>query len=94
MENPDTDVQIYGFTDNTGSMQANEKVSNGRAESVRAYLQNNGVASSRLTSKGLPMDYYIADNSTAEGRAQNRRVEIYLYASKEMIEAANNGTLQ
>ncbi|MBQ7853602.1 MAG: OmpA family protein [Muribaculaceae bacterium] len=94
MENPDTDVQIYGFTDNTGSMQANEKVSNGRAESVRAYLQNNGVASSRLTSKGLPMDYYIADNSTAEGRAQNRRVEIYITANEDMVKKANDGTLK
>ena len=94
LSNPDTDVQIYGFTDNTGSMQANEKVSNGRAESVRTYLQNSGVASSRLTSKGLPMDYYIADNSTAEGRAQNRRVEIYITANEDMVKKANDGTLK
>ena len=94
LSNPDTDVQIYGFTDNTGSMKANEKVSNGRAESVRAYLQSNGVASSRLTAKGLPMDYYIADNSTAEGRAQNRRVEIYITANEQMVQKANDGTLK
>lgn len=92
--NPDTDVQIYGFTDNTGSMAANEKVSNGRAESVRAYLLNSGVAASRLTAKGLPMDYYVADNSTAEGRAQNRRVEIYITANETMVEKANSGTLK
>lgn len=92
--NPDTDVQIYGFTDNTGSMAANEKVSNGRAESVRAYLLNSGVAASRLTAKGLPMDYYVADNSTAEGRAQNRRVEIYITANEAMVEKANAGTLK
>ncbi len=92
--NPDTDVQIYGFTDNTGSMAANEKVSNGRAESVRSYLANNGVVSSRLTAKGLPMDYYIADNSTAEGRAQNRRVEIYITANEKMVEEAAAGTLK
>lgn len=92
--NPDTDVQIYGFTDNTGSMAANEKVSNGRAESVRTYLLNSGVASSRLTAKGLPMDYYVADNSTEEGRAQNRRVEIYITANETMVEKANTGTLK
>lgn len=92
--NPDTDVQIYGFTDNTGSMAANEKVSNGRAESVRAYLLNSGVASSRLTAKGLPMDYYVADNGTEEGRAQNRRVEIYITANETMVEKANSGTLK
>ena len=92
--NPDTDVQIYGFTDNTGSLAANEKVSNGRAESVRTYLLNSGVASSRLTAKGLPMDYYVADNSTEAGRAQNRRVEIYITANETMVEKANDGTLK
>ena len=93
-ENPDTDVQVFGFTDNTGSMAANEKVSNGRAQSVHTYLVNNGVASARVTSKGLPMDYYIADNATAEGRAQNRRVEIYITANEDMIKQAEAGTLK
>lgn len=92
--NPDTDVQVYGFTDNTGSMAANEKVSNGRAESVRAYLAGQGVESARLTAQGLPMDHYIATNETAEGRAQNRRVEIYITANEEMVKQANDGTLK
>lgn len=92
--NPDTNVQIYGFTDNTGSYSVNEKVSTQRAESVRNYLLNSGVPSSRLSAKGLPMDYYIADNSTADGRAQNRRVEIYITANDKMIEQANSGTLK
>ncbi len=93
-DNPDTDVQVYGYTDNTGSMAANEKVSNGRAQSVRTYLVNSGVAPSRITAQGLPMDYYIADNSTAEGRAQNRRVEVYITANENMVEKANAGTLK
>ncbi|MBR3765615.1 MAG: OmpA family protein [Muribaculaceae bacterium] len=92
-DNPDTDIQVYGFTDNTGSMAANEKVSTGRAQSVQKYLVSNGVAANRLTAKGLPMDYYIADNATAEGRAQNRRVEIYITANEDMIKKANDGTL-
>lgn len=93
-ENPDTDVQVYGYTDNTGSMAANQKVSTGRAESVRTYLVNSGVSTSRITAEGLPMDYYIADNSTAEGRAQNRRVEIYITANEEMVKKAEAGTLK
>lgn len=93
-ENPDTDVQVYGYTDNTGSMTANEKVSTGRAESVRTYLINSGVSTTRITAKGLPMDYYIADNSTAEGRAQNRRVEVYITANEEMVKKAEAGTLK
>ncbi|MDE6438408.1 MAG: OmpA family protein [Muribaculaceae bacterium] len=94
MQNPDTDVQIYGFTDNTGSMEVNTRVSNGRAESVLSYLVNSGVAPTRVRAQGVPMADYVASNATAEGRAQNRRVEIYITADKQMIEKANAGTLQ
>ena len=87
-DNPDTNVQIFGYTDNTGSMAANEKVSTGRAESVRKFLADNGVAADRLSSQGLPMQNYIADNGTAEGRAQNRRVEIYITANEDMVKKA------
>lgn len=93
INNPDTNVQIYGFTDNTGSMAVNERVSTGRADAVRTYLLNSGVASNRLYALGLPMQDYVASNSTAEGRAQNRRVEIYITANQNMIDKANAGTL-
>lgn len=92
--NPDTNVQIYGFTDNTGSLEVNQRVSTGRAEAVRTYLLNSGVASNRLYAEGLPMQDYVASNGTAEGRAQNRRVEIYITANQAMIDKANAGTLQ
>lgn len=92
-QNPLTDVYIAGYTDNTGSMAANEKVSTNRADAVKAFLANQGVAANRMTAKGLPMQDYIASNDTEAGRAQNRRVEIYIYASKDMIEQAENGTL-
>ena len=92
--NPDTDVQIYGFTDNTGGLEVNQRVSTGRAEAVRTYLLNSGVASNRLYAEGLPMQDYVASNGTAEGRAQNRRVEIYITANQAMIDKANAGTLQ
>lgn len=92
--NPQTDVQIYGHTDNVGTRAANEKVSTQRAEEVRKYLVNSGVSNSRLTSQGLAYDYPVASNDTEAGRAQNRRVEIYITANEDMIKAAQDGTLQ
>ncbi len=94
INNPQTNVQICGHTDNTGSREVNDKLSLERANSVRTYLCDSGVDSSRLTSEGYAWDYPVADNSTAAGRAQNRRVEIYITANEDMINAANNGTLQ
>ena len=92
--NPNTNVQIYGYTDNTGSFAVNEKLSNERAEAVLSYLANAGVAATRLSAQGVPMADYIASNDTPEGRAQNRRVEIYISADKEMIQQAEAGTLK
>lgn len=87
-ENPNTDVAIIGYTDNTGSMAVNEKLSNQRANSVRNYLINAGVNPSRLTATGVPMADYVASNDTPEGRALNRRVEITIYANENMIKEA------
>lgn len=91
---PNTNVQIFGYTDNTGSLQVNERVANGRADSVLAYLVSCGVSPTRLSAKGIPMAGYIASNDTAEGRAENRRVEIYITADQTMIQQAEAGTLQ
>ena len=91
---PNTDVQIYGFTDNTGGMAVNERVSTARAKSVESYLANCGVPVTRLSAQGIPMADYVASNDTPEGRALNRRVEIYITADKEMIRQAEAGTLQ
>lgn len=92
--NPDTNVQVFGFTDNTGKLDVNQRVSTQRAEAVRTHLLNAGVAASRLSAEGLPMTNYIATNETAEGRAQNRRVEVYISANEDMIQKAEAGTLQ
>lgn len=92
-ENPLTDVQIYGFTDNTGTEAVNQRVATGRADAVLAYLVNAGIAPSRCTAQGIPMAGYVASNETAAGRAQNRRVEIYVTASPQMVKDAENGTL-
>ncbi|MCX4330337.1 OmpA family protein [Paramuribaculum intestinale] len=93
LNNPDTNVQIYGFTDDTGTMAVNTRVADGRANAVRQFLLNSGVAANRLTAEGIPMADYVASNATPEGRQQNRRVEIYITASKQMIEQAEAGTL-
>ena len=90
----DTDITIYGHTDNTGSDAVNERLSKERAQSVATYLKNCGIASSRMTTEGKSYSMPVADNSTKEGRAQNRRVEIYITANQKMIEAAENGTLE
>lgn len=94
INNPETNVQIFGYTDNTGSMQVNERVSTGRADAVRNFLVNSGVSAARVTAQGIPMADYVASNDTAEGRAQNRRVEIYITANQKMIQQAENGTLK
>ena len=92
--NPQTNVQIYGHTDNTGSLAVNQKLSKERANSVLNYLMNSGVAASRMVSEGFDYQYPVASNDTEAGRAQNRRVEIYISANEEMVKEANAGTLQ
>ena len=92
--NPQTNVQIYGFTDNTGSMAVNQKVADGRSGAVKSYLVNSGVDFTRLSSQGVPMASYVASNDTPAGRAQNRRVEIYITANEQMIQQAEAGTLK
>lgn len=90
-ENADCDVAIIGHTDNTGSDAINNPLSVNRANSVSAYLKQQGVSASQIKSvEGQGSTNPVADNSTAEGRKQNRRVEIYMYASKAMIEAAES----
>jgi outer membrane protein OmpA-like peptidoglycan-associated protein len=69
-------VQVTGHTDNTGSLALNRRLSRDRALSVRTYLISRGVAENRLTARGFGPDQPIASNKTADGRAQNRRVEL------------------
>lgn len=92
--NPQTNVQIWGFTDNKGTREVNDRISSERASVVKTYLNNAGVSSSRMTSRGFAWDNPVASNDTEAGRAQNRRVEIYITANEEMIKEANAGTLQ
>jgi outer membrane protein OmpA-like peptidoglycan-associated protein len=74
--NPDIRIEIAGHTDNTGSSATNERLSQSRAEAVRAYLASKGVAPDRMVAKGHGPSVPVAPNTTAAGRAQNRRVEL------------------
>ncbi len=78
-DNPTIRVEIQGHTDSQGSAEYNLRLSEGRAAAVVAYLvQNHGIAASRLTARGYGLTMPIADNSTPEGRALNRRVEFVI----------------
>jgi outer membrane protein OmpA-like peptidoglycan-associated protein len=77
-DNRSTTVTIVGHTDSTGSDAVNNPLSVNRAASVRDYLVARGVATSRIAIDGRGSHEPIADNATAEGRAKNRRVEIYV----------------
>ena len=91
---PQTNITVYGHTDNVGTAAANKKVSDQRANVVANYLNTKGIAKERLIAEGLSYDFPVADNSTEAGRAQNRRVEIYITANEQMIKEAEAATQQ
>ena len=74
-ENPSYNLTIAGHTDSVGAADANQKLSERRAEAVKAYLVSKGIAGNRLTSVGYGENQPIADNASSAGRRQNRRVE-------------------
>ena len=93
--NSDCDIAIFGHTDNTGNDAINNPLSMKRAQAVADYLKTQGVNTVQIKSvEGQGSTNPVADNSTAAGRQQNRRVEVYMYASQAMIQAAEAGTLQ
>ena len=93
--NKDCDIAIIGHTDSTGSDAVNQPLSVSRANSVNNYLKSCGVSSAQIKSvEGQGSTNPVADNSTEAGRKQNRRVEVYMYASQKMIQQAEAGKLQ
>lgn len=80
---PNMELMIKGHADNTGSTAVNEKLATNRAVAVRFYLFEQGIEASRLKSLGYGSSMPIADNSTAEGRAKNRRVELEILKKAE-----------
>jgi len=97
--NPDMNVGIVGYTDNDPwkgktaeqSVAANQELSQQRAQAVSSFLLSHGATANQIKEvAGLGESNPVADNSTAAGKQQNRRVEVYLYASQEMIDAAKS----
>ncbi len=74
----DTSIRVSGHTDNTGSREYNQSLSERRARSVADYLATQQVGRNRMLIQGLAFDQPVADNATSSGRAQNRRVELYV----------------
>lgn len=81
---PDTDLEIQGHTDNTGTAKYNQALSERRASSVSNYLGSNGIPLERLSTIGYGLTKPKYSNETADGRAQNRRVEFVITANEKM----------
>ena len=85
---PDTNIQIYGYTDSTGAADYNLKLSEQRAASVKSYLAGKGLSASRFNTTGLGIADPIATNDTPDGRSKNRRVEFAITANEKMVQDA------
>jgi outer membrane protein OmpA-like peptidoglycan-associated protein len=80
---PDEVIDVAGHTDSTGTSSHNQSLSENRADSVRSYLVDQGVPSSRITARGYGETMPKASNDTPEGRQLNRRVEIHIRATQQ-----------
>ena len=77
---PNVRARIGGYTDNSGDASANVKLSQARAETVMKELVGQGIAANRLDARGYGAEHPVADNSTEEGRARNRRISLLVTA--------------
>ncbi len=76
LDNPEVRVLVAGHSDSLGNNDYNQSLSEKRAKAVKAYLENKGVSSKRIESRGYGEDQPIASNATRSGRSENRRVEL------------------
>jgi outer membrane protein OmpA-like peptidoglycan-associated protein len=90
---PESNIMIEGDTDNTGSAEYNQLLSERRAQAVADYSRALGISGSRVSTIGLGETNPIASNDTAAGREQNRRVEVAIFANDALKQAAENGTI-
>ena len=89
----DTNITIDGHTDSSGSDAINQPLSQRRAQAVANELTTKGVDTSRITATGYGSSQPVGDNSTAAGKAANRRVEVAIFANEKMQKAAKRGQL-
>jgi len=87
-EYPDTNILVVGHTDSTGPYDYNMTLSKNRAEAVTNFLIGKGLSRGRFTTTWYGPDRPSHDNSTAEGRAKNRRVNVAIVPNEKMIEDA------
>jgi outer membrane protein OmpA-like peptidoglycan-associated protein len=85
---PKTNIIVEGHTDSSGSDAYNMELSKNRAQAVTDYLSSNGISASRIETNWFGEDQPKHDNSTAEGRSKNRRVELAIVANEELKEEA------
>jgi outer membrane protein OmpA-like peptidoglycan-associated protein len=76
VSHPGLNLHVEGYTDSTGTIQINQKLSNERADTVRDFLINQGIDPATITAQGYGESYPVASNDTSAGRKQNRRVEM------------------
>lgn len=91
---PDTNILIDGHTDSTGTAEYNMRLSERRAASVADFMKGLAVAGSRVTTRGFGETAPAASNSSADGRQQNRRVEVAIFANDKLKDAAMNNQLE
>jgi outer membrane protein OmpA-like peptidoglycan-associated protein len=89
----DTNILVEGHTDSTGTEEHNKILSEQRAGAVADFLKSYGVAGMRITTNGYGEAQPVASNATAEGRQQNRRVDIAIFANKKLQRAAEKGEM-
>ncbi|MDQ2769307.1 MAG: OmpA family protein [Bacteroidota bacterium] len=89
----DTSVVVEGHTDNSGSDAINQPLSERRAQAVSNEIQGQGVDAARITTTGYGSSQPVADNTSATGKAANRRVEVAIFANDKMQKAAKKGQL-
>ncbi|MBD3243772.1 MAG: OmpA family protein [Chitinivibrionales bacterium] len=92
-ENDDTQLLIVGHTDSIGPERYNKLLSEMRAQAIADYLIDEGVAQARLSTLGIGEDEPVATNETIEGRRQNNRIEIAVYAGEELRREAEEGKI-
>ena len=81
---PDYKIRVEGHTDDIGTKESNDVLSQDRAQSVVTWLIDHNISSERLEAKGFGSSKPLASNNTSEGQLRNRRVEIYMYKKHEL----------
>jgi outer membrane protein OmpA-like peptidoglycan-associated protein len=91
LAHPDMRIEVEGHTDSVGGVDLNQRLSEKRADSVRTYLISQGVDSNSIVARGFGKSKPVADNATAAGRQQNRRVELVVNGPLIDKTSSNNG---